>query len=176
MRNTGLLLMVVCCSTAALASERSDLKIGDHFLDLEYRAGSGSQRSIVIVDFAATGGDTYAFEYRYEGTKNGHHALEEIASMGDLVYWSQEFDLGNGPVPFLKNLDFRNEQGDADQWSYSLGAHDLSSSAVSWTSSPVGNGDRILTDGSWDGWYNRFGTPPDYEAIPPAIPHGGVAR
>ncbi len=125
-------------------------------LDIEYWAGSGANEAVMIVDFLATGGDFYAFGYRWDGDATGYDMIQSIATAGALDYTDVDFGFG----VYIDNIFYHHEAGDPDfWWAYWVGSAEEGS--VEWFSPPVGMADRPLSHGAFDGWYNGFdGTQP----------------
>jgi hypothetical protein len=126
--------------------------------------GSGSNESFFVLDFndgAAT--SSYAFAYRYDGTRTGEDLLGALAAEAGLTVVAQEFPFG----PFVVTLGYNGQSrtgGANDYWSYWL-----SDNGADWVSAGVGVRARTLSNGSWDGWSwapNLQATPPDVPQIP----------
>ena len=58
---------------------------------------------------------------------------------------------------FVENFSFNDDAGEPDDfWAYHLAEPADIDPGVDWTFASVGPGDRMLQDGSLDGWYNGF--------------------
>jgi len=154
----ALLVLVLCTVTVPTHAVVIDSANGLE-LDIEYTAGSGPFESFLVIDFAETGGDAFAFSYLHDGTKTSFDMLNDVSAAGGLVFDVQFFDFGTGPLPFVNNFSFGGQTGNPDfftggGWRLELGT--LNDPTVDWTSAGVGVAERLLTDGSFDGWYNTF--------------------
>jgi hypothetical protein len=138
-------------------------------LDVDYEVGAGAHTSYLIVDFEATGGDTYAFAYHWDLGARGYDMLVAVTDYVDGLDWVFGGDDGVGFGVFVENFtyDAFGESGDPGfYWSYSLGS--VGDGMIDFTESAVGPSNRYLEADSIDGWYNGFtGT---FEAIPPRVP------
>ena len=126
-------------------------------LDIEYWTGTGSYQAVLVVDFKATGGDSYVFGYRWDGQATGYDMVNAVATGGGLdftaKYWS-------GMGYYIVNYSYQGQSGNPDNyWCYWLGTP--GSGTVGWVSAGGGPSSRVLSDGVFDGWYNGFdGTEP----------------
>lgn len=140
--------IVFLAVTSSLAIARP-VNFNGTWVEVEYWAGSGSSEAIVVVDFEATGGDSYAFGFRWDGSATAYDALVAIDAAGDLDFEATYY---SGWGYFIDNFYYNSESGEQSYyWQYFT-----SSDGIVWTSSWVGMSDRVLTDGSWDGWYNSW--------------------
>jgi len=56
-----------------------DVILSEGYLEIEYSAGAGQNVSYHVVDFASTGGESFAFAYHFDGpTESAHAALLAI--------------------------------------------------------------------------------------------------
>lgn len=132
-------------------------------------AGTGENTAYVVVDFKD--GAEYAFEARFDGTTTGdaiHHLLDDETGLeiDFLVYPSGEFVNG------LTYDGHSNSEylGDEDWWHYWI-----SDDGETWTSPGFGISDRIVSDGSWDGWvYGSAGEPIPEPAMLAMLGLGGL--
>lgn len=126
--------------------------------------GTGTNTSDVVVDF---GPQSYDFKVHYNTAINGIQALQLIQASSDLRVSTEHFSFGD----FVNGIDYGGyaDTGDgstppafADYWAYYTG------DGTSWTSSLVGAGDRLLSNGSYDGWvWNPAqSTAPDFAVAP----------
>jgi len=127
-------------------------------LQTGYSAGSGASTSLLVIDFAFVGGDAYLFEYHYDGSATAEQMLLELDSAGALSVHHQYFDFGTGPTIFVNGLSYLGhsevpgfEGASGENWSYWVN-DDPQSNPAGWAESYVGPTDRVLTDGSLDGW------------------------
>ena len=169
----GCMAVLVALSFQSLQAEIvPEIILEDGYLDIEYSAGSGQNVSYHVIDFASTGGESYAFTYHFDGpTKSAHAALLAIDAAGPLSYAFTSYDFGGGVVPFADNFSYLSELGDPNIfWSYSLGSYAALGTDVTWAGAPTGAGEQLLTDGSWHGWYNGFN---GWDAVSPRVPAVG---
>jgi hypothetical protein len=141
-----LIVVLAITSSTAIATP---FNFGGTWVEVDYWAGTGSNEAIVVVDFAATGGDSYAFGFKWDGTTTGYDALVAIDAAGDLDFEATSY---GGMGYFIDNFYYNSESGNESYyWQYFT-----SSDGLAWASSGAGMSDRILTNGNWDGWYNGF--------------------
>ncbi len=146
------LVLVLVFGFCGVVSTRANAAIYNHngnWVDVDYWAGSGSNEAVVVVDFYATGGDSYAFGFKWEGVATGYEALTAIDAAGALDFEATYYgDMGY----YIDNFHYNSESGNQSYyWQYFT-----SSDGGVWNSSMIGMSARILTDGDWDGWYNGF--------------------
>ncbi len=126
--------------------------IGGTEFDLEYWAGTGANQAVMVVDFAATGGQSYSFGFQWDGTATGYDMVQAVAGAGALDFAATTFP---GFGTYIDNFLYGSEAGNVSYyWQYFTGTP--TGGTVAWTSSMIGMSDRILSDGSIDGWYNGF--------------------
>ncbi|MFK7961498.1 MAG: hypothetical protein AB8G96_13345 [Phycisphaerales bacterium] len=129
----------------------------DQILDVRASIGLGMNASYLVVDFRETGGDAYAWEYRWNpgDAATGLTMLQAMNGASDLAVDLVESDFG----VFVGNfeLGLEGEVGDPDAfWQYFTAEAEDIDPGVDWTSSLVGVADRALSNGSLDGWVNSF--------------------
>ncbi len=171
----GWVAVLITLSFQSLHAEiMHEIILEEGYLEIEYSAGTGQNVSYHVIDFAATGGESYAFEYHFDGpTESAHAALLAIDAAGPLSYDFTNYDFGGGLVPFADNFSYLSDVGDPNIfWSYSLGSYAGLGTDVTWAGAPTGAGEQMLTDGSWHGWYNGFN---GWDAIGPSVPAVGGA-
>ena len=166
------IVWAVAALLASASAVQADLFIdsaNNEILDITATVGTGANTSYLIVDFAATGGDTYAFAYGWDDVLapaeplTSHDMLLEVAI--ETAFGASISSSAFGA--FVNNFLYANDVGNPDNfWSFSLG--DVIDPGVQWTSPAFGIDDRQLADGSLDGWYNGFTD--DFDSIPPMIP------
>ncbi|MEE2908033.1 MAG: hypothetical protein VX527_09405 [Planctomycetota bacterium] len=146
----------------------ADLIIDDDnglILDVLAWSGAGEQTSYLVIDFAATGGDAYAFGYHWNDTSTVLDMLIAVSSSTELVALTS--DWGEWGT-FLDNFTFGDESGDpTNYWSHSLATPD-GSGAIDWLAASGSIDIEMLTNGGVSGWYNGFTD--DYQTIPPSLP------
>ncbi len=171
---TCVLLLSPICVEAALLTE---VQVGNEYLVVEYSAGLGPYSSYVVIDFANAGGGTHAFGYQFsDANATGHDALVALAGAGALEYLYTEYNFGGGLVPYVDNFSYLGESGNVSAfWSFSVGSYDSATSSLAWSTAATGAGEQILQDGDFQGWYNGFGPPPNFDAIFPSVPTAAAA-
>jgi len=110
---------------------------------IEYWAGSGSSRAVVVVDF---GPASYAFGYRWDsGTKYGRDLMDVVDLAGTMNYTQNYGFLNTISYGAYQNIGQNGWPG--DWWGYFT-----STDGAGWADAPVGFADRVISNGSWDGW------------------------
>jgi hypothetical protein len=108
-------------------------------LNLDYTVGSGANLSVVVVDFAQTGGGSYAFGYRWNTPTDFATVLQNINGgvneSGNSLQANVVVDPNFGA--FIDSINYGSEMGDPDQfWRLTIGTY--SNSGVTWTDSNFG--------------------------------------
>ncbi len=147
-------------------------------LDVEYSAGTGPFESFLVIDFSEHGGDSVAFSYLHDGSQTSLDMLNDVSAAGDLAFDFSVFDFGGGPIVFVDNFTYQANVGNDDffsggGWRFELGT--LNDPSIDWTTAGAGVSDRVLTDGSFDGWYNTFDNANTPNAPLRPIGSGGAA-
>ena len=142
--------------------------------DIELWAGSGSNRSALVIDWA-DGRDPLAWGYRWDGAATGEEMFMAIlAADGRLTAKFNNFGSLEEPNLFVNTIGYdRDEDGlsknDADDsfessgnfvddfrfWEYHTAPNSPYTDADgpgTWESSDVGISGRTLSDGAWDGF------------------------
>ncbi len=175
------LAALVAAGLAAPASAGIVIDSGDPFdpdddliLDVQQTVGAGINASYLIVDFGATGGDTYAWEWRWNPGDDARGAtmVQAIAEATELAAQLGGED-GSGFGLFVENFSIpaEDEAGDPGLfWSYWLAEAEDVDPGIAWTEAGVGMSFRDLADGSIDGWYNGFDG--DQPAVPTVLVPG----
>jgi len=148
------------------AHAHADLIINSNtneILDVEYTAGEGENTSYLVVDFGATGGGAFGFAYNWSFSATGLDMLQAIDVGGPLEVQLDDSDFGQ----FVVNFSFNDDLGDPGAfWAYHTAEPEDIDPGVDWTFSSIGIEDRVLQDGSLDGWYNGFdGIEPDVPTV-----------
>ncbi len=151
-----------------------------------YSAGSGANTSQVIIDFGFQGGDAYLFDYRYDGDATAEDMLLALDAAGDLTVHHQFFEFGGVSSIFIDGFSFDGnsavpsfEGAAGESWSYWI-VDDRVAGPSFYVSSPTGATDRVLEDGSIDGWslniseFNSMGLDPTFTQ-PTVIPEPASA-
>jgi len=160
-----MLLALPCLLTTMASAELVIDEAQGLVLDVDYWAGEGEQESFLVVDFGATGGDTWGFGYRWDGDASMLDLMNALMTAGDLeIAMTTHGNWGT----FVDNFSYGDDAGEPSQyWAWSTGTVD-GSGTVDWTDSAVSIDSAPLVDGSLDGWYNGFND--DFTAIPPLLP------
>ena len=133
--------------------------------------GTGSSLSYLVLDFQDnTAIPSYAFGYRYDGTKTGGDMVDTLVRDAGLgVQFGSFFQPNDFVISFAYAGHVQPQPGPSDPnffWSYWLGTNGLD-----WTPSPVGLRDRVLSNGSWDGWSWSTFDPNTFDPVsPPRTP------
>ena len=107
--------------------------------------GSGASTSHIVLDF---GPQSFQFDVHYDGSITGLEALELIEDSSIFRLETQSFSFGE----LVSGMDYGGFKfagvgtGGDDFWSYYVG------DGESWSFSGQGAGDRVLSNGSYDGW------------------------
>ncbi|MDP7070126.1 MAG: hypothetical protein QF561_02120 [Phycisphaerales bacterium] len=164
MRLTSLTTPIAILSAAASLPASADLLIDEgDMLDITATVGIGDYTSYAVIDFAATGGASVAFEYHWSDSATAHDMLLALAGAGLSYDWT---DWGSGI--FADNFAFDGDAGDTSfYWAHST-ASPAGDGMVHWTDAWSSVDATMLGDGLVSGWYNGFNE--DYSAIPPSLP------
>jgi hypothetical protein len=126
----------ICACGSAKGAPLTEVPIGGEYLDVEYIVGTtGSNLSLVIIDFQVTGGESYAFGYRWsdDTALNLDNMLKSIADNGEL---NAIFKTDPGFGEFLSDLEYAGNSGNADEWRLDVGTY--SGSTISWEIAETG--------------------------------------
>lgn len=122
-------------------------------VDLETTVGSGENLSYFVLDFkSGPSPESYAFGYRYTGTKTGTDLINALVSALGPNFQAEFVSfpgLGSFATGFGYDGKFINASTSPapDYWSY-WGSPD----GLSWAYPGEGSDLRQLSNGSWDGW------------------------
>ncbi len=149
------------------ASAASLLVIASHSLafgqitpKIETTVGSGSNISYFVLDFlSGPAPQSFAFAYRYDGTKTGGNMLDALAAgtagnTKPLTFTATDFggDLKRFPDGFSYDGKSITRPSDfSSYWSYWN-----SENGSVWSEAQVGLDNRVLTNNTWDGWSYAF--------------------
>lgn len=147
----ALFAVLFCCASFVSPSARAVLLPG-------YAAGVGANTSQLVVDFGFIGGDAYLFEYHYDGSATAEQMLLALDAAGDLTVHHQYFTFGGPPSIYIDGFSFAGhsavpsfEGANGESWSYWVRDPGVNTFTY-WTTPVVGATDRLLVDGSIDGW------------------------
>ncbi len=143
----------------------------DNGLLIEYAAGGGDATGYLVLDLAATSGNSYAFSLDFDPTGptlTGYDLIQQIADAGPLDFTATDF--GNTGEPsnyFIDNVFYQGDQGDANQFFAQWEGFVVDNSSVDWQ---IGQGvsNVNLTDGLVVGLRNPFSF--DDEPNAPFVP------
>ena len=157
-------VMTAAVVLAVTSITSADLIIDDGImLDISVTIGSGDFTSYTVIDFAATGGASYALAYQWSGDGTTHDMLQALDDAGLTYDWT---DWGTGI--FTDNFSWNGETGDPGLfWAHSL-TSPAGDGVVEWTDAWSAVDATALSDGLISGWYNGFND--DYSAITPTLP------
>lgn len=136
-----------------------------------FEVGSGSSTSHLQFDFA--NGNSYLYTVHWEGldgTTTGRDLFDIVATAQPSFFVSEIVTFSFGDALYGQtiggdtNAGFGTPPDYLDYWHYWLRESD----ADAWESAFVGFGDRVVSNGSWDGWV--FGS----DGGPAAVPAPGV--
>jgi hypothetical protein len=138
-KNTILALIVAAYfANTAWSAPLPEMPIGSEFLDVEYIVGSGNNLSVVIVDFEATAGDSYAFGYRWDSVVTFEQIVTSIQNdgpAGSSLVASLGFFPGFGA--FVNNFSYDGDVGEPDNfWRLEIGTYVASN--ITWSTSGAG--------------------------------------
>ena len=129
--------------------------------------GTGSEETFLALDFNdGTPNSSYAFGYKYDGTKSGADLLNALASSGLATQY-----IFNGKAVNGFTFGGHSEAGftQDNYWAYYKG-----SDGLNWKYAPVGVAGP-LTNGGWDGWSWTLGGNPAPPVTPAAVPEASSA-
>jgi len=162
------------CTLSAVVSSLAGLlataSVASAELVGSYSVGTGSNTSRLQFDF--TNGNTYLYDVRYDGSLRGDDLFAIVAEAQPGFFSYQIVSFSFGDALFAVTIGADSDAGFGtpplylDYWHYWTRSSDQSA----WASSNVGFADRIVSDGSWDGWVFNSNSAP--AAIP--APAAGV--
>lgn len=164
------------------------------FADIEFWAGTGSNRAALVVDWNSGGSpQSLVWGFRWDGTATGRTMMDaieaadprfvEFEGFGGGTVYGIGYDLDGDGGSFVSNppsdTGFATDPDDHYQegwlnagfWSYWL-----SSDGANWGFSGQGLASRQLSDGSWDGWSwaPGFSSSAPSTPVPAAIPEPAI--
>ncbi len=124
--------------------------------------GFGTNNSHLVINFS--NGAIAQFEVSYNDvllSGTGKALMDYVESQTALETVQNEFNFGEGPIFFLDGISYEGNSnsgfgGGDDWWQYWV----WDPSDESWTSPGFGFSDRLIEDGSWDGWVYGSSAPP----------------
>ena len=113
--------------------------------------GSGANTSMVSIEFSD--GNLFDFAVSYDGTATGEDLLVRMQDETDFEFTGQFFDFGSGPKLFVFGMNFAgSSDGENGNFDTSPVYYKKSRVEEPWSLSSVGASDRVVFDGSVDGW------------------------
>ena len=156
---------------ASIASSVASLAHAD--LVGSWTVGSGANASYLQFEF--TNSNTYLYEVRFDGSLRGNYLLAIVAAAqpGFFSYEVVSFSFGDALFGVAIGSDadegFGTPPDYLDYWHYWT----RESAQSAWTESMTGFADRVVANGSWDGWVFNSNAAP--AAVPAPTPIALVA-
>ncbi|NBC10545.1 MAG: PEP-CTERM sorting domain-containing protein [Planctomycetes bacterium] len=147
--------------------------LGDPVISGDTTEGNGSNTSYLVVDFAETNGNSYAFQYNWETPSDAYGMIVALDdALTDLSVQASDFSAEGDPANFfIDNVTFDSDTGDPSKfWTQWEGFFNPSLDRVEWqTGLGVSNID--LADGLFIGLHNPFSfeQDPDVPGLDEAI-------
>lgn len=128
--------------------------------------GFGTNTSHLVINFS--NGSIFQFDVHYNDIllaghdpATGKTLIDYVEAQTSLETVQNEFNFGSGPVFFLDGISYEGNSdsgfgGGDDWWHYWV----WDPTDESWTSPGFGFSDRLIEDGSWDGWVYGSSAPP----------------
>ena len=132
---------------------------------LHVPVGDGPNLATVVVQFSS--GDTFVFDTAFQpATLTGLELMDIIEAETALTTYRLDFGFG----AFIDGMTYGPHSdigfgGGEDWWHYWTRADNGSP----WVSSMIGAGDRVVSDGAWDGWVYGSAMPPNYIPEPSSL-------
>jgi hypothetical protein len=139
-----------------------------------FEIGSGSSSSTLQFDFE--NGNTYVYTVFWEGATTGRDLFDIAAAaqpgffVSDIVTFSFGDALFGQSIGTDSNAGFGTPPQFLDYWHYWV-RDDIDDA---WQSAMTGFADRLVIDGSWDGWVFGSDAPPSAIPAPGAIAFAAV--
>ncbi len=163
-------LWVILAGMIALCAASAGALTFDQVL-VETWVGTGANEALLVVDF---GPASFAFGYRFDGQKTGFDMISDIAAATDLDF-NDNTEYGGHLIDMFSYQGYYLSY-DSHTWSNThWWEYWTSPDGEAWASSWVGCGDRVLSNGAWDGWtwspsWPEVGTAPDVPLVPEPSP------
>ncbi len=147
------MLMMVCVALflGAGIAQAAPYQFQGGWVEVDYWAGTGTNETIVVVDWNGTNGpystEAHAWGYRWDGDKSVQDALDAIDAAGALIV------TGSG---FINGLDYNQTSVDGDNhtninhlgWVWLGQTTDF---GANWTANSGGTTGEMLVDGNIEG-------------------------
>ncbi len=140
--------------------------LGDLIITDTTTEGTGSNTSYLVVHFAETSGNRYAFQYNWDTPTDAYGMIEAIAAdLGDFSFTANDFGPVEGPPNyFIDNVNIGADTGDAGKfWTQWEGFFNSALDRLEWEVG-LGVSNIDLADGLFIGLYNPF----SFEQFPDA--------
>ena len=140
--------------------------------DVEFWVGSGSNRSVFVVDFQANTPSSFAWGFRWDGDATGADALRAV----EAADWNLSGAIfGSGAGTYLDSMTYHHPTTRATYegatWPNGWWSFWTKTPGSDWVESQVGAGSTTLTNEGWTAWSYNVGT--DFN--PPAPNEPGAA-
>lgn len=134
-----------------------------------WTVGSGANASFLQFEF--TNANTYLYEVRYDGALRGDDLFAIVAAAQPGFFSYQVISFSFGDALFAVAIGADSDEGFGtppdylDYWHYWT----RESSQSTWTASMTGFADRVVSDGSWDGWVFNSNAAPSVVPAPATL-------
>ncbi len=134
-----------------------------------FDVGTGSSASTLQFDFA--NGNTYVYTVRWDGVVTGENLFDICATSQPSFFSFSVISFSFGDALFGVTIGSDTDSGFGspplflDYWHYWTRADAIDP----WASASVGFGDRIVSDGTWDGWVFGSDSAPATVPAPPVV-------
>ncbi len=169
--------MKITAAFILLLSPAASIAFG--FSDVHYWVGTGSNRAALVIDWVTGPGPrSVAIGYRFDGQKTGRDMLDAMSKMQrSITYvlvpgvpYTAVFGIGydrngGGLDPVDPGDSYAEGWFTSGFWGYYEGTT-TSETLGGWKFADSGFQDRLLVDGSWDGW----AWAPEFSGSSPATP------
>jgi len=134
-----------------------------------WTVGDGANASYLQFEF--TNSNTYLYEVRYDGSIRGSDLLGIVAAAQPGFFSYQVISFSFGDALFAVAIGSDSDEGFGtppdylDYWHYwTRGSAD-----APWTASMTGFADRVVANGSWDGWVFNSNAAPSIVPAPASL-------
>lgn len=154
--------------SAALCTNFAEAALAGNLVG-NYVVGSGANAS--FIQFQFTNENTYLYEVRYDGSMTGRALFDVVAAAqpGFFSFTYDSFSFGDFVTGITIGTDTDFGYGSPpdylDYWHYWT----RGSATDTWTESFIGFADRVVTNGSWDGWVFNSASAPNAVPAPSAL-------
>jgi hypothetical protein len=120
---------------------------GTYTGSVEYTAGSGNSQATIAIDFDF--GNSFLFNYQWDGDATGWDALAGIDLAGALDVFATDYGAWGvfvNDFAYPGGLEYDYGEGANTSWAYYVGDNE------DWSLSSIGVSSRLLNNGDWDSW------------------------